>query len=289
MSEQALVAVLKGGLGNQLFIYAACKAAALRTGRKLYLDTRIAYAADAFGRDYQLGHFGVAETEVPAALQLAPDLRHWRHKLRRAWNKLLPDSRKHYIADRGRDELLHLSSQVPTLYAVGYWQSERFFADHLDAIRGHLRLPVAESHVEAGARFSESGAVAVHLRRERFPLVVGWDYYQSAIDAVHGMDPSLPFVLFGDSAAQARAHLDFRGHPVELSPGAGETDALVDFWLMSRCRHAILSNSSFAWWAAWFGDAVHEGRRVYAPRHYGWRMEPSAAWTCLPNTILKNP
>ena len=37
--NRTVIAVVKGGLGNQLFIYAAARALALRTGRALYLDT----------------------------------------------------------------------------------------------------------------------------------------------------------------------------------------------------------------------------------------------------------
>lgn len=288
--EPALVAILKGGLGNQLFIYAACKGAAVRSGRHLYLDTLIAYAADSFGRDYQLDHFGIEVPEVPPALRLAPDLRHWRHKLRRAWNKCLPDERKTYIADRGRDELLHLRSDQPVVHALGYWQSERFFADELPKIRAELSLPEPDCADcrETGLRFRQSGAVALHLRRERFPMVVDLNYYQAAIDALHECEPSAPFVLFGDSVGLALLQLNFRGHSVTPSPGGLQADALHDFWLMAQCRHAVLSNSSFAWWATWFGDVLHEGRQVYAPRDYGWRMEPSAAWTCLPNRILRS-
>ncbi len=290
MAEQALVAILKGGLGNQLFIYAAAKAAACRSQRHLYLDTKIGYAADAFGRDYALGRFGVKEHEAPESLRLASGLSHWRHKLRRAWNKGLPEGWKTYLADRGGDELLRLRSRAPTVYVVGYWQSERFFTDQTELIRECLRLPKPDSTelLNAGRVLLESNAVALHLRRDRFPMIVDLDYYQAAIDALHAADPCLPFVLFGDSTELAMEHLDFRGHPVERSPGSNEWDPLVDFWLMSQCRHAILSNSSFAWWAAWFGDALHEARRVYAPCDYGWRMEPSAQWTSLPNRILAN-
>jgi hypothetical protein len=39
MNLKSVVAIIKGGLGNQLFIYGAARAFALRDGRELFLDT----------------------------------------------------------------------------------------------------------------------------------------------------------------------------------------------------------------------------------------------------------
>jgi len=287
MSESALVAILKGGLGNQLFIYAACKAAVLRSGRKLYLDTQIAYIADGYGRSYQLDRFGVTDPEVLPGMRIAPNLKHWRHKGLRALNKCLPQNYRTYIAERGKYELLRLRSRADLVYALGYWQSERYFSDCMDQIRNALQLPAPDEAglIQAGKQLMETHSVALHIRRERFPKVIHLAYYQLAIDEMVKKYPDACFILFGDSVEAVSQQLNFRGRSVVESGGAHAADALLDFWLISRCRHAVLSNSSFAWWAAWFGDAIHPERTVFAPADFGFPMEAASRWLSLPNLI----
>lgn len=288
MAEKKLVAILKGGLGNQLFIYAATKAAACRTGRQLFLDSHTAYLNDTFNRSYQLDRFCIEDLEVPPNLRIAPNLRHWRHKGKRAINKLLPDRYKTYLAERGKNELLNLCSEAKLVYTLGYWQSESYFKDYIDVIRNGLKLPQPNNQglLLKGEILANMDSVALHIRRDRFPKVVDLDYYQIAIDKIVNLYPEAQFILFGDSVIEARAQLNFHGRIVEQSEGANSDDALIDFWLITRCRHTILSNSSFAWWAAWFGDAVHTGRTVIAPADFGFPMEASPRWITLPNLIV---
>ena len=42
--------------------------------------------------------------------------------------------------------------------------------------------------------------------------------------------------------------------------------ALEDLWLMSRCRHHIIANSSFSWWSAWLDE--RPGGLTIAPRQW---------------------
>ena len=69
--------------------------------------------------------------------------------------------------------------------------------------------------------------------------------------------PTAHFFLFSDDMDWARERL-------ALSPdipctsvahdSASQQSPVADFYLMSLCRHAIVANSSFSWWAAWRGE-----------------------------------
>jgi hypothetical protein len=45
----------------------------------------------------------------------------------------------------------------------------------------------------------------------------------------------------------------------------GEPD-YIDLYVLSRCRHNVISNSTFGWWAAWLNE--NPQKRVIRPRRW---------------------
>jgi hypothetical protein len=61
-------------------------------------------------------------------------------------------------------------------------------------------------------------------------------------------------------------------------------DELRDYRLMSSCRHAIVANSSFSWWAAWI--RTDNEKIVCTPENPGWPVRPAEGWTPIPHGEL---
>lgn len=284
----AVIAIVKGGLGNQLFIYAAARAFALRTGRELYLDATRGYTKDDFGRSYRLNRFPINARPMPEEWRIAPTLKHPRHKLIRAWNKLLPRNQRSYLAERHGQPATQLTTLQPgkaRVTLLGYWQSETYFADHAATLRAELNppFPSDDQNRELGEKFAAGQSVFIHFRRVRYWNLLGRDYYQAAVDAALTKVSRPHFVLFGDDLNWPQQQLVFRGAPVELITH-NPNDELADLWLMSRCRHAIVANSSFSWWGAWLGDTTPD-RLVLAPAQVGWDVVMPERWQRIANTI----
>ncbi len=279
--SRAIIAIVKGGLGNQLFIYAAARALAVRTSRELFLDNKRGYDADFFGRNYRLGSFPIQAKVMPEEWRVAPTLKHPRHKLIRALNKLLPRNRRSYLAERHHLDARQFTALQPVRERVtllGYWQAEAYFSDQADLIRRELTPPAPddERNRELGRSLADHvETVFVHFRRVRYPQALPADYYQRAITAARAELRSPRFVLFGDDLAWPLEHLDFGGAPVELV-GHNGSNELADLWLMSRCGHAIVANSSFSWWGAWLGAG--KGGHVWAPAQPGVKLTFPARW-----------
>ena len=280
-TSRAIIAIVKGGLGNQLFIYAAARALALRTGRELYLDDKRGYTADGFGRSYRLERFPIQAKVMPQEWRVAPTLKHPWHKLIRALNKLLPRNQRGYLAERHHLDAGQLTALQPVRVRVtllGYWQNEAYFSTWADTIRAELTppVPIDARNRELGLRLAQGDAVFVHVRRVHYPELLTADYYQKAVSQARARLSKPRFVLFGDDLAWLTARVDFGGADVELIEH-NDSDELVDLWLMTCCRHAIIANSSFSWWGAWLG--VKSGGQIYAPASaaYGPRMPPGWA------------
>jgi hypothetical protein len=283
--SQAVIAIIKGGLGNQLFIYAAARAFALRTERALFIDDRRGYTHDGYGRSYRLDRFPIAGQPMPEAWRVAPTLKHPRHKAIRACNKLLPRDWRTYLAQRWDLPPTQLTARRPLRRRVtlnGYWPDEAFFADFAEKIRPELTPPAPSDarNLELGERLASHPTVFLHARRVRYPTLLSPDYYRQALAHIRKHVPDPRFAVFSDDPAWVRGEVDFAGSQVEWIEHNAD-DELADLWLMSRCRHAVTANSSFSWWGAWLGGPP-AGRVIVTPDHPEWIIRPAAGWHRIP-------
>ena len=181
-------------------------------------------------------------------------------------------------------------------YLIGYFQSERYFAGQEAKIRSELRLrePPPPEIAELAGRASASQSVALHVRRgdyvtnNRAAQVHGAcseRYYDEASRGLRERHPDARFFVFSDDPAWCRSRLLGLGADAVYVAGNAARPEL-DLYLMSRCRHHIISNSSFSWWGAWLAE--WPGQEVTAPEP--WFDDPTlnsadlvpARWRRLP-------
>ena len=120
-----IIVKLMGGLGNQLFQYAAGRAASLRTSGALRVDLRVykkPIVTDTY-RKYELNEFGISVCEAS-----------WRDLLRVVgpprFALPLPWKRSRLVTERDRSSVETLRLAKGDVYLSGFWQSERYFEDH---------------------------------------------------------------------------------------------------------------------------------------------------------------
>jgi hypothetical protein len=272
-----IVVRLAGGLGNQMFQYAAGRALSLRTGLPLVLDRRHYNRPREHG--YALGAFPLADTAVePARLPPLPRERPLAWFLERLTGRGLPRRE-----ERGPGFDPAIAAITGPAWIDGYFQSERYFADHADTIRAELSPPPATD--EGNARWlaeitAEPHAVSLHVRRgdyvsnARFAARHGSctpAYYERALAHVAGRMGADPVIFaFSDDPDWVRGNLRL---PAEIRV-VDQNDAARNFQdlrLMSACRHHIIANSSFSWWGAWLNP--NPDRIVAAPAR--WYADPA--------------
>jgi glycosyl transferase family 11 len=284
MTPPTVVAKIVGGIGNQLFCYAAARRLALENDAALCLDLNFFRSDVHYGREYRLDSFALPPHRVVRTRRALPrwvDLRVWRLQRKAAQAGLLP----------GRDWLIEavpgvfdprlLRARVTrTTVTDGYWQDERYFADVEKTLRAELVFrPEVGAHLrETAARIAGCNSVAVHCRRMYDAAALPAHYYSKAIEALATRVPAPEFFCFGDDPRWLVEQLP-RGLRCTVVHDPGPRGEMSDLRLMSGCRHFIIANSTFSWWGAWLG--AEPGKIVMAPRPKGLKYEVRSArgWT----------
>ena len=286
---------LMGGLGNQMFQYAAALALARRRGTGLRVD------ASGFRtyrrRAYQLDQLNIPAEYLPAngAVALLParpsagfDL--IESVLRRLKRPVKMSSKGVY-----QEPHFHFNPAFfdlePPIVLHGHFHSERYFISVAGELRRHFQLlpPLApEAARIAGVIDRAPTSISVHVRRgdyvfdaltARFHGALGRDYYRRALDvimALHGSD--VTFFLFSDEPAAAAETVDFLAAGQLVVVGGDTGRPWESMALMARCRHHVIANSSFSWWGAWLDPKPD--KTVVAPRAWFTPAELRTKNTC---------
>jgi hypothetical protein len=262
-----------GGIGNQLFSYAAARRLALVNDSKLVIDDISGFSYDSvYKRQYQLDRFQIPCRKAGYSERLEPFSRVRRY-IKRSWNQRLPFKKRKYIKQEGIDFDPRLLAVKPsgTVYLEGYWQSEQYFKDIESVIREDLRIiPPADAVNQSMAEeIRRCRAVAVHVRFFDAPQEQGvnnapGNYYTRAISTMETLAPDAHYFVFSDQPAAARACILLPENRMTLvSHNQGDENAYADLWLMTLCRHFIIANSTFSWWGAWLANSPE--KQVIAP------------------------
>lgn len=288
----SVVVSLVGGLGNQLFQFAAAKGLQRDTDEPVVVDSRMSKEwPNRLPAVLHEGAFREATQRELLCLRQTPrvsigqrTLISWREKVARQLPWLRLGGREFCEQNPVVFDPAILESRQPVLLR-GYFQSEHYFAEVAEAVRGAFD----PAPTEAGERLTEirdrlSGdrpLVGVSLRTgydyQHFELVLPHTYYEQAIDLVADQAGDASFVVFGDVAADCATFAEsLQAHGPALS--VADASPSCQLHLMGMLPHLVLSNSSFAWWGAWLGDSAtnHDGPRVV--------VAPDPWWT-LPDDI----
>lgn len=270
-----IIVKLIGGLGNQMFQYAAARRLSHvnNVPLKFDLDWFENHSTD-IKREYELNVFNIqgkpASPDETAKLKEPPCKPSLFSLIKR---KILPSYKQTHIRQRHyhfEPDILELGSNT---YLEGYWQSEKYFKDIDTVIRKEFTFkPEPDSlNREMAGCIKSSDSVSLHVRRGDYILnevtnnyhgTCSQEYYSKAIEIISKKIKAPQFFVFSDEPEWTKANLDIK-HTATYIDINGPEKAYEDMRLMSLCKHHIIANSSFSWWGAWLNP--EPDKMVIAP------------------------
>lgn len=281
MKNMHLIVKIQCGLGNQMFQYAFGKVLSKKTGVDVLFDINdyIAsektivgntgrnkdgmivsrYGLDIFNLDIKYATREQAEkcinlkrkrnTYLPGCLRKMFKINKWNETSNKIAESMYCDYTDEYFYPK------------KDAYYVGYFQNEKYFAGYEDEIRSYFRFPEFAADDTFNCNWLDKikqaeNSVMIHIRRGDY-LQLGWqiteDYYKNAVKLIQEKVSNPKFFVFGCETEDYVKNVFDIG--VDYSY-IGETNHnnnqdWKDLKLMSECRHAIIANSSFSWWAAY--------------------------------------
>ena len=276
---------LVGGLGNQLFGYAAGYVMAERSQRKLELDTswtrhgvtdhgvdiRHFDLPGAWLKDRRLSNLFLPPGSRPGGLGAAMSLR-----LSKAG--LMPN----YVIEVPKNEA-KLRGGLPRLYLRGYFQQQNLAKTFLQKVPGGLKLKRESPWLkDMSSMAQEEHPLGLHVRLGDYATLPGgqaldFGYYERALSAAAAQMGTAPVWIFTDDPVHLRQLTQLPKHwrVVDTPDSSNAAESLI---LFSRLAGYIVANSTFSWWGATLGNKPLRT----------WRPEPWFSYGTPPQLVPKD-
>lgn len=272
-----IVVRLKGGMGNQMFQYAFGKALAQILGTSVQFDCAVlldrARGRDFVYRDYDLDIFN-----VQPEFSVQPDRLRTLFKLKSATvsryiKRWAAQGRTIYKEKHFHVEQALLQQPPDGVLYDGWWQSFRYAALIEEEVRKAFEFQdsiLLESQPLL-EQINNTNSVCLNVRRTDFLTTPALNatnlaYFLRAAAHMAERVQNPSFFVFSDDVEWCREHIKLP-HPVQVVAHTHKGRKFGNYMqLMKACKHFIIPNSSFAWWAVWLNE--QQEKHVIAPKKW---------------------
>ena len=279
-----IILKLESGLGNQLFQYAFARYLQKEYHETLYIDTR----------KLKKGQYGLKFFELNNNVRFLNLFLQYCLSIytKLLWLLLKKINKSAYTTKEGAIQLSEWGwyysyyetlfnyvdfkkTNYPVKIVSGFYQSASFFENAKIEVLNDLKFKgvlINPNIIDLAREISSVESVCVHIRRGDYLSpnvseifhVCTEEYYQKGLDYVRSLFPNSVFYVFSNTSHDIQwiqTHYQF---PEGVEYVNMNNTGIDDFYLMSLCRHFVISNSTFSWWAAYLSK--NENKIVVAPR-----------------------
>jgi hypothetical protein len=205
-----------GRLGNQLFQYAVCKSIALKNGYDYHIP-----------RDF----LGVSQLKLKCDLGVE--------------SKTVSNT----FFQKSEDIHLDIFDIPDNTLISGFFQSEYYFKNIETIIKNDFKLEYCEKSENILKQFNVNEYCYVHLRGGDYKLidwVLPTEYYNNAKNIITKKNKNIKFLVVTDDIEYSKTIFPNQEYITN--------DVFTDFYILSKCKFMIMSNSSFSWWTVYLNN-----------------------------------
>ena len=272
-----IITKLISGLGNQLFQYAIGRLQSIKHNVPLKLD--LSFYEDQNLRKYSLHNFNI-KAEIATHEEIDKLTKKYKtNSLSRYLYHKFEDyiplkhishyrEKKWYVYD---EKIFHITSPC---YIDGYWQNYRYFENLPPQILEDLTIKGVKNDYAKSLLheiLQNPLSVSLHIRRgdyisdintKNYMGVMPISYYIDAISIIKSSISNPTFYIFSDDIKWAKQNIIVEASLIFVE----ENEDYEDLELMSACKHQIIANSSFSWWAAYLNS--DKNKIVVSPKNW---------------------
>lgn len=285
--------VVMGGLGNQIFQFAAAYAIAQDRNTTIILDTTYYFSIAPTGleRPFELNRFVLPSNTIIRTYSLVG---------LRLFEKLVRYLPTRFFKSIGvlapKDPFGKPQPTVTPRVLYGYFQHQSYFLNVQDRLREIFStVPLVSDAAQALIQdiASQTHSVSLHVRRGDYVANQSCNqlhgtspaqYYEQAVAKIQSTysDKRITFYIFSDDIAWCKENLKYIPNTVFVSPE--NMDSPETLVAMTKCHHFIIANSTFSWWAAWIG--MRPSSMVIMPKKWTRKLFTAESGLYIQNAIV---
>lgn len=285
--KQKIYLYLSGGLGNQLFQYAAARNLSIINKADLIIDTHSGFATDfKDNRTFCLDKKKMLNVIFRKCILIFLFYRIFKKifKIKKIFNNLFFGHLIDEMEINHYDDSIEQFKFNQKLYLFGYFQSDKYFIKNRNIIINELYPSasnkkifldmkdkiVASNSVAIGLRFYETHSPNILYK---FGGITPLEFYQKAIAVTLKKINDPTFFIFSTKHFNVKKFLsnfiEIRKYNYYIiTEDNGFKDAKDNLWLMSYCINHIISNSTLYWWGAYFSSTRHKKQIIISADNF---------------------
>ena len=256
---------LKGGLGNQFFIYTFGKLLEKKYKFKIKYDLITGFIIN----KYKYPHI---ETNKPLLKFYFDDVSEisffslFLHQIARKINypRLFNIQYINEESDNLEEYMNNSSNTNYNYYLEGYYQSYSLLKNILPEIKSNINLDyfLSKNETELCKSIKNLNSVAIQIRVNDYPVEYNQVFFKKAVSIVLKSVNDPVFYLFSDNPEWCHNNLDLPNEIITVNTGSD----MKDFAALVSCNNFILSVGTFGWWGAML--SINIKKLVVYPKEY---------------------
>ena len=278
---------LCGGLGNQLFQYAAAKNLSLENNRNLYIDYGTGFWTDFRDfRRFELNKKKLKRCKLKFIVIIYIIYRLFNKFFK--YKKLIKIFFGYTIIDETnlnyfKKEIKKLD-HLDDIYLIGYFQSEEYFKENKKNILKELKpnIPKDKIFKIMKKKMVQTNSVSLCIRmyegmsdKARYKMggLSTNEFYKRSINKILKKIKKPEFFVFSSKKENLTKILKnfpiLKKYKINLiTRDTGFLNAYDNIWLLSHCKNHIISNSTLYWWGAYFSAINYKNRIICCANNF---------------------